>query len=439
MAKEQISGYQLFMLSTVLCMACAMGSLFKTLAMVSGQDAWFDFMFSMLYGWLVAYLLYRLAAAYPGKNMFEICEIACGKWLGRLLNVIVLMHVMHLLVRDLRLFGDFIGTSVLQRTPTEFIYLSAMLVLIYYATGNFEEFSRSVNLLFPVILLSQLLMPFLLVNEIEPSRLQPMLAQGPGVIVKGGALSAGWAADIFVFGAFLNYLGSARQFYVSLKFGIVFSTILLTVLMLLNVTVLGATTTARAMYPIFTLSEQINITDFLDRLDVLLLGFWMPSYLMKMILLYFCFMAGLSSMLGTGKMRGINVMSGWFALMLTLVSFKSVMEAYRFGSYAAFPVALVVQLCFFVPVVTGMLIRKRGKRKRSRRPKGSLVAAAGGWVSVVVALAALGIGCYTGPVYKAYGILGAAAYAAALVGVAVFGAIEFWRANRIVRKPAGGQ
>ncbi|TMV48140.1 hypothetical protein FE783_19510 [Paenibacillus mesophilus] len=439
MTKEQISGYQLFMLSTILYMAGAMGSLFKTLAEVSKQDAWFNFIFSMLYAWLIAYLLYRLGAAYPGKNMFEICEAACGKWLGRLVNVIVLFYVLHLLVRDLRMFGDFIGTSVLQRTPTEFIYLSSVLLLIYYATGNVEEFTRSVNLLFPVILSSLLLLPFLLANEMDFSRVQPMLAQGPGAIVKGGALSTGWAGEIFVFGAFLNYLGSSRQFYVSLKFGIVSSTILLTVLMLLHMTVLGAPTTARAMYPIFTLSEQINITDFMDRLDVVMLGFWMPSYFMKMILLYFCLMAGLSSMLGTGKMRGINVMSGWFALMLTLVSFKSVMEVYRFGSYASFPITLIVQFCFFACVMTGMLLRNRGKRKRSRLPGGSAATTAGGWAMIAVALAALFIGSYTGHLYKLYGIIGAWVYAAALAGSVTFNALDFWRSNRIVRKPAGGR
>lgn len=435
MTKERISGFQLFMLCTVLYVAGAMSTLFKTLAEASMQDAWMTFIFGLLYAWLIVFLLYRLGRAYPGKNMFEICEIACGKWLGRIVNLIVLVYVLHLLVRDLRIFGDFIGTAVLQRTPTEFIYLAVMLVLIYFATGNMEEFTRSVNLLYPIFQINLLLLPILLLNEIDLTTLQPLLAHGPEVIAKGGLLGAGWSGDIFIIGAFLSYIGSTRQFYVSVKFGIVISTIVLTMLMLLNTAVLGPITVSRAMYPLYTMAEQINITDFLDRLDVLLIGFWIPAYLMKMIMLYFCIMTGLSSMLGSGNLRGINVMSGWLALLLTLVSFKSVMEAYHFGNYASFPFGLIVHVVFFVCVTIGML---RGRAKRGRRESSneSLRINWGMWVFIVIALAAIVAGGYTGQWYKAYGLAGSAIYAAALIGVVVASGREFIRWNRIVRQPA---
>ncbi|GAA3410297.1 endospore germination permease [Paenibacillus hodogayensis] len=436
MPKERISGYQLVMLSSVLYIAGMMCSMFKTLAEVSMQDAWLNFFLAMLYAWLIAYLLYLLARAYPGKNMFEICEFACGKWLGRFINVIVLLYVMHLLVRDLRIFGDFVGTAVLQRTPTEYIYLAAMIVLIYFATGNVEEFTRSVNLLYPIFFINLLLLPLLLLNEMDMSYIQPILATGAGTVMKGGALSAGWGADIFVFGAFMSYMGNSRQFYVSLKFGIIVSTVVLTILMILCLSVLGPALTCRAIYPVYTLTQQINITDFLDRLDVLLIGFWIPAFLFRMIMLYFCFLAGLSSMLGTGNLRGINVMSGWFALLLTLVSFKSVMEVFRFGNYASFPLALVVQLLFFVPVLIGLFVKSFKKPPRKKRAEGSRRLRMAIWVLLAVAMTALFAGGYSGHLYKGYGIAGGAVYGAALLAIAVVGAIEFWRMNRIVRHPS---
>ncbi|PYI52584.1 GerAB/ArcD/ProY family transporter [Paenibacillus flagellatus] len=436
--KERISGYQLFMLAAVLYINGGMISMFKTLAEVSRQDAWFNFIFSMLYAILIAYLMYRLSVAYPGRNLFDICEEVCGRRFGKLLNALLLVYTLHLLTRDLRMFGDFIGTAVLQRTPTEFIYLSSMLVLIYFATGSMEEFVRSVNVIFPIFVVNLLLLPLLLSNEIEYRNLQPFLSQGPADIVKAGLLGTGWSGDVIVFGAFLNYFRHAKQFYVSLKLGIVASALVLTVLMLLSVSVLGTVTVARAMYPVYTLTEQINITDFLDRLDVLLIGFWMPAFLMKIITIYFCFLAGVSSMLKTGHMRGINVMSGWFILLLTLLSFKSVMEVYRFGNYGSLPVTLFVHVIFFGCVLTAFAWKRRGKRAGGDRASEGSGASEIGWrAATCIALAALFAGSYTGHWYKAYGMAGAAVYAAAFVAIVAFSVAQFWSWNRIVRPPAG--
>jgi len=441
---ERISGYQLFMLCSILYINGGMISLYKTLSEVAGPDAWFNFIFSMLYAIFIAFLLYKLSEAHPGKNMFEISESVCGKWGGKLLNILVMLYILHLIIRDLRMFGDFVGTAVLQRTPTEFIYLSAMLVLMYYATGNMEEFARSVNLFFPIFIISIVLLPLLLVNETDLSNLLPILSQGSGVILKGGVLSTGWAGDIFIFGAFLNYIRNSRQYYESLKLGIVTSAFVLTVMMLLCTAILGHTITGRAMYPAYTMMQEINITDFLDRLDVVLIGFWMPAFLMKIIVIYFSFMAGLSSMLNTGKLRGINMMSGWMILLLTLVSFRSVMEVYRFGNYAAVPITVFVQFCFLA--VVGLCSLWKTRKKWKHPPRQSLQEDGGAapgrgdvigwWLSLAVCMAGLFGGSVTGSWFKLYGQLGGIVYFIAFVGLFVFSIRLFWRWNQIVRHPS---
>jgi spore germination protein (amino acid permease) len=447
--KQRIGGYQLVMFVSILYIHGGTISLFKVLAEVSGQDAWFNFYFPMLYALFISFLLYRLSCRFPGKNMFQISEEVCGKTVGRLINGLVLVDIIHLLVRDLRLFGDFVGTSILTRTPLEYILLISILVLIYYGTGNLEELARAVNLLFPSFICSILLMPFLLLNEIHLSNIEPVLANGWQRVLNGGFLGTGWAGDVFVMGMFLPNVKTARQFYVSTRYGIVLSAAALTILMVLNTTVLGVTITSRAMYPNYTLMEQINITDFIDRLDLALIVFWMPMYLLKVILLYFAFMGGLSTFLKTEEMRGLNIMSGWFLLMLTLVSFNSVIEAYLFGNYAFTPLTLLVHACFFGAVFGFAAIRRlKGRRpgafrgdgvsdagreamsgpERQNRPMAGRFRGGGRTYGIRVALAvcfvAILFGGYTGHLNQKYGMVGGAAYIVSFIVLLVLVARE---------------
>jgi hypothetical protein len=148
-------------------------------------------------------------------------------------------------------------------------------------------------------------------------------------------------------------------------------------------------------------------------------------------------------------MRGLNIMSGWFLLMLTLVSFNSVIEAYLFGNYAFTPLTLLVHACFFGAVFGFAAIRRlKGRRpgafrgdgvsdagreamsgpERQNRPMAGRFRGGGRTYGIRVALAvcfvAILFGGYTGHLNQKYGMVGGAAYIVSFIVLMVLVARE---------------
>ncbi|HEU4964158.1 MAG TPA: endospore germination permease [Bacilli bacterium] len=348
-----------FMLCVILT---AGGELPLTKAIVSAGkiDGWFAEILPMLYGLLIAGFYVYLYRLYPGQNLFQISRSLAGKWGGALINLVFVTHIWLIIVRDVAVLSDFLSTTLLLRTPVEMIILLYMCVAIYYMNTSVEITSRVNDLMFPLYFLSIVLLPLLLSNELELSRIEPILGHGFAPVLKANYLSYGWFADIVVVGAFFNTIKQPRQLLASLRFGVVLAGFLLTLLMLVVIVVLGSSVTGRLMYPNYTLVEQIHITDFLDRMELMVFSIWLPALFLKITFIMQSFLAGVNALTGNSKNALYGKQIGWFLMLTTIVSFQSISEAFAFGNYGA----AVFFLFLHLPIYAMLLLLARWKERK---------------------------------------------------------------------------
>ncbi|MCP1310249.1 GerAB/ArcD/ProY family transporter [Paenibacillus tyrfis] len=339
------------------------------LVRIAHMDTWFVYLLPTVYILFIAYVFTQLSMRLPGKHLFEINFILFGRWFGMLANMVLLIHLWFILLRDLRMLGKFIGTLLLPNTPEEMLVLLLVVMLMFYGRTSAEVISRVNDLFFPVFFALTLMLPFLLSNEMSFRLLQPILTTPPKQLGYAGLLSIGWYGDIIIAGAFLHMIWNSRQIHSALRHGSLMATALLSLLLLMEVAVLGPNIPGNLIYPDYSLVQHIQITDFLDRMDLLILSIWFPIIVCKIIFIYLAFLIGITSLIRQRDYTLINSPVGLFLLLTTILAFKSTPEVFSFGNYSSPVLVLGYQPVLLAAML--LLMRKFPKRSPEHHGEGS--------------------------------------------------------------------
>ncbi|MFF2091558.1 endospore germination permease [Paenibacillus sp. NPDC058174] len=422
--KMTMSTLQLMLLVCSLLVASNMTSLPMALTESSRQDAWLSFVLPIHYGIGMAYLYWRLARAMPGKNVFEMAKLASGKWLGGLLNAALIGYLALDLISQLRLYGDFFSASILLRTPSEYVVLLTVVLLMYIATGSSEHLARANVVFVAVFILFYVALPILLLNEIDIQKLEPILSKGVLPPLKGGMLAVGLFGDLIVIGAFLHHVRKPRDIYFAVKTGVIFSAFMLTIWLFCVVSVLSPTIASRMIYVGWIVVQQIHITDFLDRVDLFLISLYVPVILIKLAILYTGMLTGLASYTKKKNYDSINVLTGLLIAMLTDILFSNMDEVVMFNNYGIMPISVGVQIVFFGCLIISLAIRRSSIRSIAD-DKQSGGYGMGVWIGLIGCLLAIGFGGFYGHVRGYFGIISGAVYACFLLMCIYFSLREY--------------
>lgn len=342
-------------------------SLAQSLSHIAKVDAWFSQILPTWYGLVIAYVFAEISRAFPGKNLFEIFYLLTGKWIGALINAVILLYLLMLLIRDVKGITNFIHVTLLPRTPIEIILLLFVLVLLYYGKTSVEVAARVNEMYFPFFLLLTVLLYLFLANEFSFARLEPVLASSLERIFYSNVISVGSYGDLFLFGAFLHTVSNSRLLHASMRHGILIACFSFTLVLINLLAVMGDIVSSRLTYPFYVLVEQIHITDFLDRVEVMLFSVWFPAYAIKVIVTYLAFVIGMSSLVGQQQPAGYNKAVGWILLAASLLSFPRISDVGQFVSYSLPVIVLCVQPPLLLLLYLGAVAkRKRGEGKNEQ-------------------------------------------------------------------------
>lgn len=368
--KQVLNHRQIAWLVGSVLMTGMMISFMQTLIAVAKMDAWFSQVLPVCYAIVIAYVLAELARAYPGKNIFEILFIACGRWLGGVINLILLFYIWMIVAVDIKGAADFFHATLLPQTPLEIIVLVFSLLLMYYGKTSLEVAARVNEIYFPFNVVTPPLMYFLLSNEYSLERLEPILSTSLKHIFVSNFMSLGVYGDILLFGAFLHATSNPRLLFAAMKHGILIVGFSATMILVIMLGVMGFAIASRLNYPIFILVQQIHITDFMDRVEIALFSLWFPAFTIKVIVGYFAFMVGIAAFGGQRQLRTYNAPCGWFMVVSSLLIFPQTEDLDLFISYTLTVIVLAIQL----PLLLILYIRARMTRKSDSQegiPKGT--------------------------------------------------------------------
>lgn len=273
---------------------------------LTNMDAWFTYLLPLLYTFIVAAFFAYLIRWYPSKNLFEIVQLVFGKMIGTILNSLLIIYFWFIVLKDIYLISSFTTTILLEHTPIEFIILLFCLLLMYFGRKNIEVIARVNDIFYPLFILSLCVMPFLLANRLSLTMLEPSLTLSMTHWVKSNLLSSGAMGDVFVLGIFLHALCNQIQFRSAMKFGATLGILLLTLLLVLEIMVFGPLMPSELVYPGYALIQMIRISEFLDRVDLILFSIWLPTLTCKIITSFLALLLGVQHIIHSSHQALLN-------------------------------------------------------------------------------------------------------------------------------------
>lgn len=361
--KQVVNHRQVAWLVGSVLLTGSMITFYQSLVQVAKMDAWFSQLLPMIYAILVCYVMMELAHLYPGKNIFEILFLICGKWIGGFINLILVLYILTILTVDVKGLSFFIQASLLPQTPLEIILLVFVLLLMTYRT--LEVAARVNEIYFPTHVIVNFLLFLFLANEYSTERFEPMLSSGLKQIFVSNYMTMGVYGDILLFGAFLPVFIQPQLFFAALKHGVIIVGFMASLMLLVLLGVMGYTIASRLNYPVLSLVQQIHVTDFLDRVEIFMLSLWFPAFTIKVIIAYLALLTGIGTFGGERQHKPYNPAVGFLLVVSSLLSFQHVEEMEVFVGYAYSTIVLIIQ----IPLLLFLFFRSRIQRSKQARVK----------------------------------------------------------------------
>jgi spore germination protein (amino acid permease) len=305
----------------------------NVLVRVARTDTWLVYLLPTLYVFAIIAVLTYLARLFPQKHLYDIIFVLFGKIGGSIVNGAIVVHLWLILVRDISSFNRFFNTMLLPMTPLEMITIIIVSLFIYFGRTGVEVVARVNDVFFPLFILLIVVMPAALLNEMRPKLLQPVMATSFSHYLSGSVIATGWFGDLFFLGAFLHMLHSHTHIKTAFRRGAVVSMFILSLILGMETAVFGPFLPGNFIYPSYNLVQQIHITDFLDRVDIIVLMIWFPVTSCKMFLLYHAMLTGLSCFMKKPDPAVLNKPTGMLLVITSLSAFRSTTEVFSFGNY----------------------------------------------------------------------------------------------------------
>jgi spore germination protein KB len=335
---------------------------------INQMDAWFSYLLSMFYVFLIAGFFAYMAILYPQKNMFEISKEILGKWCGTIVNLLILFHFWQIVIRDISSLSRFSSTLLLHQTPLEVLILLTCLLLMYFGKTSIEVIARVNDLFYPLFVVTITIMPLLLSNEFFLRLTTPVLTMPLHNLATSSVLTLGSAGDVFILGTFLHLLSNPNHIRSAIRHGSLLGFVLLTLFLLLIIAVLGPRMPANFSYPSYNLVQTIHVTDFLDRLDLIMLMIWYPTITCKIIAIYLAILIGISSLFNDRNYPMINKPIALLVAMSAYLSFKSTTELLAFSNFSSPVIVLAYQPIIILLLFVVAIWKRRKSTNKSPSP-----------------------------------------------------------------------
>ncbi|PLT35800.1 GerAB/ArcD/ProY family transporter [Bacillus sp. V5-8f] len=269
MEQAKISTYQLFVLMFLFQLGSA---IVIPLAVGAKQDAWLAVLLGMIVGIVPFFIYYGLYQYYPNMLPTGYVEKIVGKVLGRVLSLLYILYFSYLTARVLRDFGEMLLSFAYMETPLFLANALLMLVVVYTVRKGIEVLARTGELLFAMILLlsNTGLLLIIFSGLIDLNHLKPILEEGFKPVVRVALTETLYVpfGEVVVFAMIFPYLNNPKKAKSAGLLALVLSGAALTIVTVVNISVLGVDLVLRSPFPLLSTIQSIQIANFLERLDV---------------------------------------------------------------------------------------------------------------------------------------------------------------------------
>ncbi|MFC5447720.1 GerAB/ArcD/ProY family transporter [Paenibacillus aestuarii] len=330
------------------------------LAADAKQDAWIAAIVGVGLNVLLVCLYNFISNYFPNLTLVEYNEALFGKWLGKVISLLFIFFAFIGAATVLFYTGNFVNTQVMPETPIQAVNIIFATVVVMGVRLGIETLARTAEIFFPWIILLFVILVVCLLPQAHLDKIQPVLAAGSKPVIKGamsvvGTSSLPFIVLFMVFPAHLNRRDLAKKAYL---IATAIGGACFIIITFLCVSVLGPYMTERHMFPSYSLAKQINIGNFLERVEILIAGMWFLTVYFKTTFYFYAFVRGLAQILNIRDYRSLAMPSGMLLVIYSLVVYPNVAYMSSFDTKAYIPYALTAGLVYPLLILAVSVMRK---------------------------------------------------------------------------------
>lgn len=365
MQKIQINHVQLFCTMVLFLFGTA---ILLNIGSGAKQDAWIVTLISPLFGILLFCLYFYIYRKYPDKPLTSYVQVIWGKYIGSVVSFLYILYFIYIASRILRDFEELLVVSPYFRTSIITIGICIIFVLIYAVSLGFEVISRVATMCFGIIVIFFITLDsmFVLGGYLHFENILPVLSEGWKPVFKeifplNITVPYG---ELITFTMIFPYLNDRKKGF---KYGIVaiiLCGLYFTISALQFIFVLGPDVIIRSSFPALTAVAYIDIGDFVQRLDTLVIILMVVLGFIKLAVFFYCAVLGVNQLFSINPHPFINCFVGGMILLFSLVITQSYQDHIEEGLnivpfYIHLPFQIIIPIMLLLTIIMKEKVIKR--------------------------------------------------------------------------------
>jgi len=374
MEKVKISPFQFF---SILVLFQFGTTLVVNLGLEAGRDAWIAVLIGMVIGMLVFSLNAYLYTAFPDKQPVEYYRLLLGKYVGSLVGLVYAVFFMFSASRDLVDGGLLVmASAALRETPLLIVNLLMIMAVAYVLHQGLEVLARTATIFLVIMFLIGLFSGIVILFSgiIDLQLLLPVMGEGfqpilQSVLKKNIHFPFGELICATVLFPAVNHTKNGVK---AGLLAILVTGVILAHVSLITISVLGADITERAVFPLLTMMGKVEISEFIERTQILIVMVLIIGVFFKISLYYYAALIS-SSILFNIPYRKLIYPYALVILGISIILARSYSEHLMKGGAFLYKVFPFYSIGLPLLLVILCLIRKAilGRRSASSHGSGS--------------------------------------------------------------------
>lgn len=257
----------------------------------AGHDSWLSIIIAYVYMMIIVSVLFAILNQYENADIIGIQVDVFGKWLGKLIGTIYIVHFFLSLLSVLLTYIHMVKIFIYPTIPSSLLGLLLLIIVAYSVLGGLRTV---VGVAFIFFFLSAWV--FILLYEpiarMEFTHFQPMFLASLPDLLRGARTTSytfiGFEILLFMY----PFIENKKQAKLPVFLGISYTTLLVLITTLISIGYYSAHDFEKMDWPVLTLFKGVAFT-FLERFDYLIVMEWMMVSVTTMILLMWAITYGM--------------------------------------------------------------------------------------------------------------------------------------------------
>ena len=263
-----------------------------SLGLDAEKDVWLAIILSMIMGIIASLIFIRLHLIFPDKNLFDICEICFGKFIGKIFILLFTWFVFEEATQVLINNSQFIRDTALIETPMLMPRMLLLILCVWVIKEGIEVLGRWSSFFITPFIIFVFTSVLLLFNKMDINNLVPVLDKGITPVLKGAYSSFTFPfGQVVMLSMIFSRFKTKKSYYNVYILGLLIGGICALVLSLSTVLVVTPEEALQKYYSAYNTSARIDIGNFIQRLEIISSLVFIIGGFVKISIVFTCYMS----------------------------------------------------------------------------------------------------------------------------------------------------